>query len=61
MVQQNLLHLKLDGYPIGSIFSRQYLQRVDVCNFVKKDNRFNKTDISHITVKNMIWKGVHLN
>jgi hypothetical protein len=46
-VKQDLLHLTLDGYLLGSRFCRQNLQRGGVCIFVKKDQYFNKTDISH--------------
>jgi hypothetical protein len=37
MVEQDLLHLTLDGYLLGSSFLRQNLQRGGVCIFVKKD------------------------
>jgi hypothetical protein len=47
MVEQDLLHLTLDGYLSGSSFCRQNLQREGVCIFVKKDQCFNNTDISH--------------
>jgi hypothetical protein len=47
MVEQDLLHLTLDGYLLGSSFCRQNLQRGGVCIFLNKDQCFNKTDISH--------------
>jgi hypothetical protein len=47
MVEQDLLHLTLDGYLLGSSFCRQNLQRGGVCIFIKKDQCFNKIDISH--------------
>jgi hypothetical protein len=47
MVEQDLLHLKLDDYLLCSSFCRQNLQRVGACIFVKKDQLFNKIDISH--------------
>jgi hypothetical protein len=47
MVEQDLLHLTLDGYLLGSSFCRQNLQRGGVCCiFVKKDQCFKKIDIS---------------
>jgi hypothetical protein len=47
MVEQDLLHLTLDGYLLGSSFCKQNLQRGSVCLFVEKDQCFNKIDISH--------------
>jgi hypothetical protein len=47
MVEQDLLHLTLDGYSLGYSFCRQNLQRGGVCIFVKKEQCFNKIDISH--------------
>jgi hypothetical protein len=47
MVEQDLLHLTIDGYLLGSSFCRQRLQRGGVCIFVKKNQCFNKTGISH--------------
>jgi exonuclease III len=47
MVEQNLLHLSINGYQLGFIFCRKGLQRGGVCIFVKKDQHFNKIDISH--------------
>jgi exonuclease III len=47
MVQHDLLHLSINGYQLGSSFCRKGLQRGGVCIFVKKDQRFNKIDISH--------------
>jgi hypothetical protein len=47
MVEQALLHLTLAGYLLGSSFCRLKLQRGGVCIFVRKDQCFNKIDISH--------------
>jgi hypothetical protein len=47
MVEQDLLHLSINGYQLGSSFCRKGLQRRGVCIFVKKDQHFNKIDISH--------------
>jgi hypothetical protein len=59
MVEQDLLHLMLDGYCLGSSFYRQNLQR-GVCIFVKKINASTKL-IFHSTVQNKIWKSVLFN
>jgi hypothetical protein len=56
MVEQDLLHLTLDGYLLGSSFCRQNLQSGGVCIFVKKDQSTKL--IFHNTVKNRIWKFV---
>jgi hypothetical protein len=42
VVGQDVLHLILDGCILGSSFCRQSVQRGGVCNFIKKDKRFNK-------------------
>jgi hypothetical protein len=47
MEEQDLLHLTLPGYILGSSFCRRNLQRGDVCIFVRKYPYFNKIDISH--------------
>jgi hypothetical protein len=47
MEEQDLLQLTLPGYILGSSFSRQNLQKGDVCIFVRKDLYFSKIDISH--------------
>jgi hypothetical protein len=47
MVEQHLLHLSINGYRLGSSFCRKRLQRGGVCIFVKKDQHFNKIDLSH--------------
>jgi hypothetical protein len=47
MIEQDLLHLTLAGYLLGSSFCRLKLQRGGVCIFVRKDKCFNKIDISH--------------
>jgi hypothetical protein len=47
MDEQELLHLILSGYILGSSFSRKHLQRGGVCIFVRKDLNINKIDISH--------------
>jgi hypothetical protein len=46
MVEQDLLHLTLAGYLLGSSFCRLKLQTGGVCIFVRKDQCFNKIDIS---------------
>jgi exonuclease III len=54
MVEQDLLHLTLYSYFLGSSFCRQNLQRGGVCIFVKKDQCFNKIDISqHCTEQDL--------
>ncbi|PNF23822.1 hypothetical protein B7P43_G15913 [Cryptotermes secundus] len=54
MVEQDLLHLTLEGYLLGSSFCRRNLQRGGVCIFIKKDKCFNKIDIScHCTEKDL--------
>jgi exonuclease III len=45
MEEQELLHLTLSGYKLGSSFSRKHLHRGGVCIFVRKDLNVNKTDI----------------
>jgi hypothetical protein len=60
MEQQDLLHLTLPGYILGSNFCSQNLQTGGVCIFVCKDLYFSKIVISH-TVKKRIWKFVLLN
>jgi hypothetical protein len=47
MVEQDLLHLAINDYQLGSSFCWKRLQRGAVCIFVKKDQHFIKTDISH--------------
>jgi hypothetical protein len=47
MEEQELLHLKLPGYMLGSSFWHQYLQKGGVCIFYCKDLHFNKINISH--------------
>jgi exonuclease III len=47
MEEQELLHLTLSGYILGSSFSRKHLERGGVCIFVCKDLNVNKIDISH--------------
>jgi hypothetical protein len=46
MVEQDLLHLSINGYQLGSRFCRKELQRGGVCIFVKKDQHFSKINIS---------------
>jgi hypothetical protein len=53
MVEQDLLHLTLAGYLLGSSFCRLKLQRGGVCIFVRKYSVLTKL-ISHITVKSRI-------
>jgi exonuclease III len=45
MVEQNLPHLSINGYQLGSSFCR--MQMGGVCTFVKKEQHVNKIDISH--------------
>jgi hypothetical protein len=47
MVEQDLLHLTVYGYLLGSSFCRQNLKRGSVFIFIKTAHSFNKTDISH--------------
>jgi phosphate uptake regulator len=47
MVEQDLLHLTLDGYLLSSSFCANKLQRGGLCIFIEKDECFNKIDISH--------------
>jgi hypothetical protein len=47
MVEQDLLHLSMKGYQLGSSFCGKRPQEGGVCIFAKKDQHFNKTDISH--------------
>jgi hypothetical protein len=47
MVEQDLLHLSINGYHLGSSFCQKGLRRGGVCIFVKKAQHFNKIDISH--------------
>jgi hypothetical protein len=58
-MEQDLQHLALDGYLLGPSFCRQNLQSGGVCTFIKKDQRFNKIDIS-VAVKNKTLKSVYL-
>jgi hypothetical protein len=44
MEEQELLHLTLSGYKLGSSLSRKHLQRGGVCTFVRKDQNVNKID-----------------
>jgi hypothetical protein len=45
--EQDLLHLTLQGYTLGSSFCRKDLQKGGVCIFVRKDLNANKIGISH--------------
>jgi hypothetical protein len=45
MEKQELLHLTLSEYKLGSSFSHKHLQRGGVCIFVRKDQNVNKIDI----------------
>jgi hypothetical protein len=47
MVEQNLLHLTIAGYLLGSSFCRLMHQRGGMCIFVRKGQCFSKIDISH--------------
>jgi exonuclease III len=46
MAEQDLLHLSINAYQLGSSFCRKGLQKGGVCIFVKEDQLFNKIDIS---------------
>ena len=50
MEEQELLHLTLSGYKLGSSFSHKHLQRGGVCIFVHKDLNVKKL-IFHISVE----------
>jgi len=60
MVEQDLLHLTLAGYLLGSSFCRLKLQRGGVCIFLGKISVLAQL-VSHITVKSRIWKYVQFN
>jgi exonuclease III len=47
MEEQDLLHLTLQGYILGSSFCRKDLQKGGVCIFVRKDLNAIKIDNSH--------------
>jgi hypothetical protein len=47
MVEQELLHLTLNGYLLGSSFCQKDLQGGGVCIFVRTDQHFSEIDISH--------------
>jgi hypothetical protein len=47
MEEQDLLHLTILGYILGSSFCRQNLQKGGVCVFVLKGLYFSKINISH--------------
>jgi hypothetical protein len=47
VVEQELLHLTINCYPLGSSFCRKGLQRGGVCIFARTDQHFSKIDISH--------------
>jgi hypothetical protein len=47
MVEQELLHLTVNGYILGSSFCRKFPQRGGVCIFVRTDQHFCKIYISH--------------
>ena len=47
MEEQDLLHLTLPGYILGSSFCLQNLQKDGVCIFVHKDMCFSKINTSH--------------
>lgn len=46
MVEQELLHPTIPGYSLGLSFCQKSLQRGVVCIFVRKDQCFNKINIS---------------
>jgi hypothetical protein len=47
MIEQELLHLTIDDYLLGSSFCQKGLQRGGVCIFVKTNQHFSKIDSSH--------------
>jgi exonuclease III len=47
MEGQDVVHLTLPGYILGSSFYCKDLQKGGVCIFVRKDLNVNKTDVSH--------------
>jgi len=47
MEEQDLLHLTLQSYILGSSFYHQNLQNDGVCIFVHKYLHFSKINISH--------------
>jgi hypothetical protein len=47
MVEQELLHLTMNGYILGSSFFQKDLQRGSACIFVRTDQYSSKIDISH--------------
>jgi hypothetical protein len=57
MVEQDLLHLPLDGYLLGSSFCSKTC-RGEVCVFLLRKINVSTKLIFHITVKNRIWKFV---
>jgi hypothetical protein len=46
MVEQELLHLAMDGHLLGSSFCQKGLQRAGVSIFVMTNQYFSKIDIS---------------
>jgi exonuclease III len=52
MEEQDLLHLTLPGYILGSSFCHRNLQRGGVCIFVRKGLYFNKIGSSHNSREN---------
>ena len=59
MEYQDLLHVTLLGYILGSSFCNQHVQEWGVCIFVSKLLISTKL-LSDLTVKNRIWKFVPL-
>jgi hypothetical protein len=47
MVEQELLHLTMNGYLLGPSLCQKDLQMGGVRIFVRTDQHFHKTDISH--------------
>ena len=47
MDEQDLLHLALPGYVLGSCFCRQNLEKGGVCIFICKNLRFSKINTLH--------------
>jgi exonuclease III len=45
--KEELLHLTMNGYLLGSSFFQKYLQRGGVYIFVRADQHFSKIEISH--------------
>jgi hypothetical protein len=47
MVEQEVLHLIMNSYLLGSSFCQKDIQRGGMCIFVRTDQNFSKIDIPH--------------